>query len=73
MIGVKTGERFGRLWWDITQGLLKLPDDKLAVMLMSVLLWWVQGISGGIQEGIGEGMSIIGASGEGREGLELRS
>ena len=59
---IKTGERFGRLWWDIIQGLSKLPDEKLAAMLASILLWWVQGISGGIQEGIGEGLSIIGVT-----------
>lgn len=59
---VNSGERIGRLWWDILQVISKLPDKKLAAMLASILLWWVQGISGGIHEGIGEGMSIIGVA-----------
>lgn len=57
---IKTGDRIGRLWWDIIHAISRLPDKKLAAMLASILLWWVEGISGGIHEGIGEGMSIIG-------------
>lgn len=62
MTSVNTGERIAKLWWDILQGLSKIPDKKLVAMLASILLCWLQGISGGIHEGIGEGMSIIGVT-----------
>lgn len=57
---VNIGARIATLWWDILQLIAKIHDKKLVTMLASILLWWVQGISGGIHEGIGEGMSIIG-------------
>jgi hypothetical protein len=57
---MKMGETLGRFWWDLIQVILKIPDRKLAIMLARIVLWWVQGISGGVHEGIGEGMSIIG-------------
>lgn len=62
LTSVNTGERIARLWCDILQVISKIPDKKLVAMLASILLWWVQGISGGIHEGVGEGMSIIGVT-----------
>lgn len=59
---INTGERIAKFWWDILYVISKIPDKKLVAMLASIFLWWVQGISGGIQEGIGEGMSIIGVA-----------
>ena len=61
-MGVNAGERIARLWCDILYVISKIPDKKLVAMLAGILLWWVQGISGGIHEGIGEGMSIIGVT-----------
>lgn len=61
-IGVNAGERIARLWCDIFYVISQIPDKKLVAMLVGMLLWWVQGISGGIHEGIGEGMSIIGVT-----------
>ena len=59
---VNTGEKIAKLWWDILHMISKIPDKNVVATLASFLLWWVQGISGGIQEGIGEGMKIIGAT-----------
>lgn len=57
---MKFGETVGRFWWDMIQMISQILDRKLAMMLAQVVLWCVQGISGGVHEGIGEGMSIIG-------------
>ena len=58
MTSVNSRERIAKLWWDILYVLSKIPDRKLVAMLASILVWWLQGISGGIHEGIREGMSI---------------
>lgn len=62
VMGVNASARIARLWCDILHVISKIPDRQLVAMLAGMLLWWVQSISGGIHEGIGEGMSIIGAA-----------
>ncbi|GAB1199149.1 hypothetical protein APSETT444_008494 [Aspergillus pseudonomiae] len=39
---------------------LSLHDGKVGVAVSSLAAWWVEGIAGGIYEGIGEGMTILG-------------
>lgn len=31
-------------------------------VLVSTVAWWVEGVSGGVCEGVGEGMKVIGGS-----------
>ncbi|KAE8353362.1 hypothetical protein BDV28DRAFT_133332 [Aspergillus coremiiformis] len=40
--------------------MLSLHDGKVGLVMSSLATWWVEGIAGGLYEGIGEGMTILG-------------
>ena len=41
---------------------LNSGNGKVGGFLVSTLAWWINGISGGIHDGVGEGMALMGAS-----------
>jgi hypothetical protein len=38
----------------------KMSDGKVGQIMSDFMVWWVRGITGGIQEGVGEGLAVIG-------------
>lgn len=46
---------------NIGGAVLKVGDGKLGTAIQGAATWWVEGVTGGIYEGVGEGMIIMGA------------
>ena len=38
----------------------RMSDGKVGQVMGNVMVWWIRGITGGIQEGVGEGLAVIG-------------
>ncbi|KAE8377806.1 hypothetical protein BDV26DRAFT_203091 [Aspergillus bertholletiae] len=53
-------DTLGRRSVSLGTTVLSIHDGKLGVAVSSLAAWWVEGIAGGIYEGIGEGMTILG-------------
>lgn len=45
----------------LSEAVLGMGDGKMAQVLAHIASWLVEGVAGGIQDGLGEGMVIIGA------------
>ena len=43
-------------------------NGRVGGFILGALAWWVEGISGGIHEGLGEGMAIVWGA---KEGLKV--
>ena len=46
----------------LTTAIYGMGDGKVGQMITHTAAWFVEGITGGIHEGVGEGMVIIGAA-----------
>jgi len=53
-------DRLGKRSFGIAGLLLQIGNGKLGAMLLDTVAWWVDGISGGIHDGMEEGMALIG-------------
>jgi len=58
----------------LTSAIYGMGDGKIGQVLTDTVAWIIEGITGGIHDGIGEGMAIIGAKRKGYEsGVEKRT
>ena len=46
----------------MTEAVLNIGDGKVGQIMAHAAGWFVEGVTGGIHEGLGEGMVIIGAT-----------
>ncbi|KAG8628747.1 hypothetical protein KVT40_002612 [Elsinoe batatas] len=60
-----TADAMGRGAWGVTSGILALQDGKIGKVVEGVLQWWIRGVTGGVWEGVGEGLEILGLREEG--------
>jgi hypothetical protein len=59
---ISTVDTIGRRGLLITEAVLNIGDGKVGQMMAHAASWFVEGVAGGIQEGLGEGMVIIGVT-----------
>ncbi|RAL16749.1 uncharacterized protein BO97DRAFT_402398 [Aspergillus homomorphus CBS 101889] len=55
-----TVDSWGKRSMSLGSTVLGLYDGRVRSTMMNVTDWWVEGIAGGIYEGIGEGMTVLG-------------
>jgi hypothetical protein len=53
-------DNLGKSGLNLGSTVLSLHDGKVGVAVSNLAAWWVEGVAGGIYEGIGEGMTILG-------------
>lgn len=54
-------DTLGRRGLLVSEAVLGVGDGKVGRMMADVLSWLIDGVTGGIHEGLGQGMVIIGA------------
>ena len=57
---MQTVDTVGRKGSGAVNTILKHDNGKIGGMLASAVAWLIDGISGGIHDGVGEGMAIMG-------------
>lgn len=65
MSGIEAADALGRRAAGVASVVLWTGDGRVAELLVGGVGWWIDGICGGVQEGVGVGMTMIG---EGRGG-----
>ena len=60
--GIETVDSLGKTGMSFTTAVYGMGDGKVGQMITQTAAWFVEGITGGIHEGVGEGMVIIGAA-----------
>lgn len=63
-----TADNLGQKTLAATQAVCSWNDGKVGEVLEEIGTWWIQGISGGLYEGVGEGMEVLGLRPAGRAG-----
>lgn len=58
---ISTVDMLGKRGVLLSEAVLGMGDGKMAQVLAHIASWLVEGVAGGIQDGLGEGMVIIGA------------
>ena len=58
--GIAAADRVGRRGAGLMDTLLSSGNGKMGGLLVATIVWWIEGISGGINEGVGQGMAILG-------------
>jgi hypothetical protein len=69
---IETVDTIGKRSLSITGAIYGMGDGKVGQIITDVATWFVEGITGGIHEGVGEGMVIMGARRSSPSGLEKR-
>lgn len=59
--GVHTIDEFGRWCVQFTHTICKMNDGKVGQAINELTTWWVRGVTGGIHQGISEGVVVLGA------------
>jgi hypothetical protein len=59
---IETVDTLGKTGLGISAAVLGMGDGKVGQMMADLASWIVEGVTGGIHEGVGEGMAIIGAT-----------
>jgi hypothetical protein len=71
--GIETIDSLGKRGLNFTTALYGMGDGKVGQMITRTAAWFVEGVTGGIHEGVGEGMVIMGAARPRRsQGVERR-
>lgn len=72
--GVMAADTVGKQTLVLANNVCAMNDGRVGEAVKEVGMWWVQGVSGGVYEGVGEGMQVLGLRATGsRKGLEGRS
>ena len=69
---IKTVDNLGRKGIQLSQTVCQMNEGKVGQAIHDLTLWWVQGLTGGIQQGILEGVVVLGVerSRRGKESVE---
>jgi hypothetical protein len=70
--GIETVDSLGKRGMSFTTALYGMGDGKVGKMITQTAAWFVEGVTGGIHEGVGEGMVIMGAAPRRSQGAERR-
>jgi len=55
-----SADAIGKRAFTIGQAVCSINDGRVGELVEEVLGWWIKGITGGIHEGVGEGMEVLG-------------
>lgn len=58
---IETVDTIGKRGLSITGAIYGMGDGKVGQVITDMASWIVEGVTGGIHEGVGEGMVVIGA------------
>jgi hypothetical protein len=56
---VATVDDIGRKTLRLSQTVCQMNDGMVGQVINEVAVWWVRGITGGVQEGIAEGLRVV--------------
>jgi hypothetical protein len=70
--GIETVDSLGKTGMSFTTAIYGMGDGKVGQMITQTAAWFLEGVTGGIHEGVGEGMVIIGAAPRRSQGVERR-
>lgn len=59
---IETVDGIGKTSVELMGAILGMGDGKVGQVITETAAWFVEGVTGGIHEGVGEGMAIIGAA-----------
>ncbi|KUJ17176.1 uncharacterized protein LY89DRAFT_685106 [Mollisia scopiformis] len=59
---IETVDSLGKTGLNLTGAIYGMGDGKVGQMITETAAWFVEGVTGGIHEGVGEGMVIMGAA-----------
>lgn len=57
--GINGLDIMGKRGVELSQTVYGLNDGKVGQSINEILVWWISGVTGGIHEGVGEGLSIV--------------
>lgn len=60
--GIETVDTLGKTGLSLTGAIYGMGDGKVGQMITETAAWLVEGVTGGIHEGVGEGLVIMGAA-----------
>ncbi|MCJ1224990.1 hypothetical protein MMC12_001637 [Toensbergia leucococca] len=60
---IDTADNLSKKSLNVVEVILTTGNGRVGELLAGMLAWWIEGITGGIHEGVGEGMTILGARG----------
>jgi len=60
--GIDRVDSLGKMGLSFTTALYGMGDGKVGKMIAQTVVWFLEGVTGGIHEGVGEGMAIMGAT-----------
>lgn len=69
---IETVDTIGKRSLSITGAIYGMGDGKVGQIITDMASWFVEGVTGGIHEGVGEGMVIMGARRSSPSGMERR-
>jgi hypothetical protein len=58
--GISTMDGAMRRGMEISNSLYRMNEGKVGQALNELMVWWIRGVTGGIHQGVGEGLVIIG-------------
>jgi hypothetical protein len=70
---IETVGTLGKRSLSITGAIYGMGDGRVGQLIADVAGWFVEGVTGGIHEGVGEGLVIVGARRPSPSGLDRRS
>ena len=59
--GVDLMDQVGKRSFGIVGTVMQIGNGKVGALMAGICAWWIEGISGGIHDGVGEGMALVGA------------
>lgn len=59
--GIETVDSLGKTGLSLTGAIYGMGDGRVGQIITETAAWFVEGVTGGIHEGVGEGMVIMGA------------
>ncbi|KAJ4371364.1 hypothetical protein N0V83_004581 [Neocucurbitaria cava] len=65
---VTTVDELGRRSLRLSQTICQMNDGKVGQAINEMTIWWVRSVTGGVQQGLEEGLSVMGARSEGSRG-----
>jgi hypothetical protein len=69
---LETMDTIGKRSLTITGAIYGMGDGKVGQVITDLSIWVIEGVTGGIHEGVGEGMVVIGARRPSPSGMERR-
>ena len=70
--GIETVDSLGKTGMSFTSTIYGMGDGKVGQVITQTAAWFLEGVTGGIHEGVGEGMVIIGAAPRRSQAVEKR-